>query len=68
MSSVPELHIYTLLGTNTDSANRDKKQNVAAGWSSHEAFRVSFFLLSFHRHGLVSIGLCVLISVSCVCL
>ena len=31
MSSVPELHIYTLFGVNTDSGNKEKKQEYGGG-------------------------------------
>ena len=45
MSSVRELHIYNL-GANTDSKNKQDKQNWASGWSLHGALRVPFFLVS----------------------
>ena len=45
MSSVPELHIYNLLGANTDSRNKEENQNMAEVWSLHQALGVFCFSL-----------------------
>ena len=49
MSSVPELHIYNLIGVNTDSRNKKEKQNTAAGWSLTKCYVCFFSLVSSSR-------------------